>query len=163
MTWRNAFYRQAKGDFEAFELMRRKDLHVPLCYQLHYLQMATEKLAKAFRCHPNGPPKRVHTAFVPFLIWSTRDSVIRRELGFPKNQQAYTSYINSLRPVAEKIEALAPAGGNLYQVNAEYPWIDPSGAITVPVDNPFPHIDLAQLQKLVALIQNLFRIFPDIG
>jgi hypothetical protein len=46
---------------------------------------------------------------------------LRRQLGYEGNYNAFVSYIDSLLPLAEKIEALAPEGKRLDKPNPEYP------------------------------------------
>lgn len=45
MTQDQAFLRQARSDFAVYRQLPA--LRVPRCHELHYLQMAAEKLAKA--------------------------------------------------------------------------------------------------------------------
>ena len=48
MTEHEAYLRQARSDFGVFQLLLEQDRDmVPACHPLHYLQMSTEKLAKA--------------------------------------------------------------------------------------------------------------------
>jgi hypothetical protein len=57
MTWRDAFLKQAHSDYSVYKKLN--ELRLPLCHKLHYLQMATEKLAKAYQCNNrNTPPKK---------------------------------------------------------------------------------------------------------
>jgi hypothetical protein len=44
--WSDAFLTQARSDWQVFEHLYDSDF--PECHALHYLQMATEKLAKAY-------------------------------------------------------------------------------------------------------------------
>ena len=46
MDWRTALLKQAHSDFEMLEFLRL--YKQPFCHQLHFLQMATEKLGKEF-------------------------------------------------------------------------------------------------------------------
>ena len=46
VNWAQAFARQARSDFEAREHLLQSN-ELPQCHQLHYLQMAMEKTAKA--------------------------------------------------------------------------------------------------------------------
>jgi hypothetical protein len=43
-----AFYEQASSGWHAYELLARS-ADLPRCHSLHYLQMACEKLGKAYR------------------------------------------------------------------------------------------------------------------
>jgi hypothetical protein len=48
LAFADAFYRQAWSDWQAYKLLAEAD-GLPRCHALHYLQMACEKLAKAYR------------------------------------------------------------------------------------------------------------------
>ncbi|MFH0825101.1 MAG: hypothetical protein V2B18_20305 [Pseudomonadota bacterium] len=147
MTWRAAFFSQAWSDFNLFKDLNRPD--VPLCHRLHYLQMATEKLAKGFLCsRKRDPPPPRHAVFVKFLELSKRRSVWRSKLGYGQNGRAYAAYVDSLIPCAKKIEDLAPEGGKLGKVNPEYPWIDASGTVQCPISYPFAEFDWRELNQI---------------
>lgn len=95
------------------------------CQQLHYLQMITEKLAKAYFWRNDEGPPRSHASFVRFLCFlgavrrSERDRVATA-FGFQRFQD-FRRWIRSILPLAYELERLAPAlagdGPNL-----EYPW-----------------------------------------
>ena len=54
---------QARSDFRALRTLKGADA----CHQIHYLQMATEKLAKAYFWRAGKPLKKQHDFFVKFL------------------------------------------------------------------------------------------------
>ena len=83
--------------------------------------MATEKLAKSYLCNPKSNPPKTHYAFVNFLRITKRRPETREKLGYGNNYNAYSSYIDTIIDFAEKIEKLAPVGGNFDRVNPEYP------------------------------------------
>ena len=92
MTWREAFLRQAESDYRIFRDLNHSQASVPVCHQLHYLQMATEKLAKALTCPDAGyPPKATHVAFARFLRIMKGRPELRRELGYQGNYNAFAS------------------------------------------------------------------------
>lgn len=49
----------------AFTILLAQGVHH--CHLLHYLQMATEKIAKAYYWRSNSPPPLSHGGFVQFL------------------------------------------------------------------------------------------------
>jgi len=123
--------------------------------------MSTEKLAKAFSCPQNGTaPKTSHASLTRFLRISKGRQDLRRALGYEGNYDAYVSYIDSLLPLAEKIEALAPEGRCLNQSNSEYPWTSQSGTVIAPIDYVFEDIwrNVISINKLKTLIEHLMRI-----
>ncbi len=48
-AWRKAYVRQAKADWQAYDVLRRS-FGLPRCQPFHFLQMSCEKLCKAFLC-----------------------------------------------------------------------------------------------------------------
>lgn len=79
--WRKPFGAQAHSDYKTYEILR-KTLGVERCHQLHYLQMATEKLAKTFLTRPFSPPKLTHTTFAKFVRFAKGMPGIQRECRF---------------------------------------------------------------------------------
>ncbi len=59
------WYEQVRSDYDVLLLLRRTGAQP--CHQLHYLQMVTEKLGKAYFWRTNRPPRRGHASFVRFL------------------------------------------------------------------------------------------------
>jgi len=157
MTWRDGYLRQAESDYGIYsELNKRR---APLCHRLHYLQMASEKLAKSFLCYGSHKPyKKTHYALVRFLKSTKRRPAISRLLGYRNNHLAYCAYIDSLLDVTERVENLAPVGGNHDKLNPEYPWKDAFGKIQVPADYPFIEFAVTDLAKMQTLMASLLRI-----
>lgn len=161
MTWRRAYFTQAQNDYGVFrEFKKRAD--VAMCQKLHYLQMATEKLAKAFLSPPSGErPPRVHKALARFLRISKGRPEIRRKLGYERNYRAYCIYIDSLLDLAERIERLAPVGGQ-ERLNPEYPWAEDTGNVVCPARYGFPEFGRQEITDFQHLTDALFRIFSEI-
>lgn len=157
MNWRSAFLRQAASDEAVRRLLERSG--VEQCHRLHYLQMVTEKLAKGLLTEagaPNPPPP-THQAFVRALQIVKNRPDIRHRLGFV-DTASYVAFVNSLLPLAVRIEALAPSAAGLTRPNPEYPWRDPmTNAVVVPADHPFRDFDPRhpQMRKLARLIELL--------
>src|SRR4051812_21820753 len=63
--YQELWWRQAKSDHDGFLLLRHQG--VAECHLLHYLQMATEKIAKAYFWRSGNPPPKIHAGFVHFL------------------------------------------------------------------------------------------------
>jgi hypothetical protein len=119
------WWTQAQSDFEIFEHLLRTGF--PQCHCLHYLQMSSEKIAKAYFWEKAATPQKLtHSAFVRFRKMlgsnskqSVRDS-IALILGFETDQKLQQFFRSSFH-IARQIEMLAPslAGDG---ANAEYPW-----------------------------------------
>jgi hypothetical protein len=150
-TWRTAYWKQARSDLAVFDAIDR----YPLCQRLHYLQMATEKLAKAYLSPTDGgKPRRTHKAFVRFLQICRTDRRIRKACNMARDQ--FRAHVNSLLDTAGRIEDLAPVG-EVERPNPEYPWQENgrSGPIIAPVDYPFLRHQLDQhtMVKLLGLVR----------
>jgi len=156
MSWRDAYFLQARSDYDAFKELNKPGL--PLCHRLHYLQMAAEKLAKAYLSPSNGdPPKKGHLRLGTLLKVIKGRPEIRRNLGFGTNHHAFCSYVDSLTPFAGQIELLAPVGTDDRRMNAEYPWVDPTGQVVHPAIYGFPEFPKTELVKFQNFLSSLFR------
>jgi hypothetical protein len=146
-NWRTAHLKQARSDMAMFEPIREH----PLCQRLHYLQMATEKLGKAYLADGNQRPPQVHQAFVRFLRVCRDMADLHSACRMSARQ--FRAYIASLLDTARKIEALAPVGG-VDKPNPEYPWQE-NGRIIAPVDYPFAQYQLThpKMAKLLWLVR----------
>jgi len=117
------WWEQAKSDHAAFVCLRHAGVHE--CHMLHYLQMATEKLSKAYLWRSGTPPPRSHVGFMRFLraLLGRRRTDLRRiakvfEFARPKDMDAWVGQIGSL---AYMLQNLAPTEAN-NGPNPEYPW-----------------------------------------
>ncbi|MGH7270646.1 MAG: hypothetical protein ACREJ3_09465 [Polyangiaceae bacterium] len=76
-----AFHSQAKSDWEVYELLSRTQPSPRPCHSLHYLQMACEKLGKAYRLrHPNANVDVIatrHVGFAQFINDYLRSPAVR--------------------------------------------------------------------------------------
>lgn len=118
--------------------------NVAHCHHLHYLQMACEKLAKAYRFRDTGTlPSALLTQHVGFAKF------INSFLLSPRIRERFTGKQDQLRAIqrecnrlAREVEQLAPAvdRGNSPQ-NAEYPWQDGDRIVT-PCEYDYPKLSL---------------------
>ena len=109
-VWASAFAAQSRSDWQVYDRLTAEP-EIPSCHKLHYLQMACEKIAKAYRCRDTGTNleellKR-HVGFAKF---------IGSFLASPSVKEAYQGRDAQLREVsrltralAREIEKLAPA------------------------------------------------------
>jgi hypothetical protein len=162
--WHDGYLEQARSDWEVYKLL--EDSECATCHALHYLQMTTEKLAKALLLLSGIPFETVrasHRAFTQFLQIASRNREIQEALGMTRPQLRMS--IRELLPIAYEIERLAPAlavGG----ANVEYPWESLPGVTTVPASYNFPVHSTLQLprgRKLLKLVDialnQFYRIF----
>ena len=118
------WFEQIRSDHSVLVILRKQG--AAPCHQLHYLQMVTEKLGKAYFWRTGSPPPKSHISFVRFL--QTLDDRSRTDvdriaklLGFAK-ASALEAWIRTVAPLAHAIEHLAPALAGDSGPNPEYPW-----------------------------------------
>jgi hypothetical protein len=140
------------------------------CQQLHYLQMVTEKLGKAYFWRTGHPPPRSHVSFVRFLqaldSRSNADRVrIAKLLGFGR-VHGFVNWISTVTPLAHALERLAPALAGDQGPNPEYPW-PRLAPVYAPTTYTFPVwrdlTEKGQGRQLLKVIDLAVVRFPDYG
>lgn len=151
MDWSTAFARQACSDFEARDrLLLNSDL--PQCHQLHYLQMAMEKAAKAHLIAAGADPAALRGSHA--YIAKVVPIIVRDALGrTPGGNSPWV--VDAVRTLARRIELLAPSvdDGGAVPANCEYPWNEPDG-IAVPAEHDF-QIELHRERAAVTIIKEV--------
>src|SRR5262249_52791508 len=136
--WRVAYAKQAKADLEAREQLLRNPT-LPDCQQLHFLQMACEKICKAYLCGQSADPATLQSshAFIAGPLPIIARQQFARQSGHGQKDRSWM--IGAIRKLARKIELLAPAvqAGGAVPANCEYPWVGPDGAVKVPAEHNF--------------------------
>jgi len=158
------WWHQAKSDHEAFLLIRRQGC--PQCHSLHYLQMVTEKIAKAYFWRSGSPPPQRHSGFPAFLRFSGQIRASDRDriadLFTFKRYSDFQSWIRTVIPIAHQIEHLAPSlSGD--GPNPEYPWPHTSPEFT-PANHNFaiwPTLTSGRGRDLMRVIHIAVDRFPD--
>jgi hypothetical protein len=107
---------QARSDRSILRLLGSQ----PACHQLHYLQMLTEKLAKAFFWRGPGAEALGHAAFVRFVRAIASNRRVAEGLGFT-SMLSFREWIADVSDLAYELERLAPALA-ADGPNPEYPW-----------------------------------------
>jgi hypothetical protein len=105
--WQIAFLKQARTDWEAYQ--RTLPAVWSTCHRLLFLQMASEKLAKAvlIASHSTlGTITQSHAAFVMFMRVAGNNQKLQKALGMKKAQQR--AQFKALLPLAYEVERLAP-------------------------------------------------------
>ena len=153
--WRTAFLAQARSEYALFQQLRN-DKSVAPCHKLHLLQMATEKLAKAFGTPPGQRPPRTHKAFVNFVQTAAANPRVRRASHFAQRGQ-FAAYANSLLPLAQSIEDLSPEGDD--HPNPEYPW-EQNGQVVSPLEHDWRGLSLQSVPmlKLLQFLDDCFLL-----
>ena len=96
--WDKAFLVQARSDWEIFRLLDSQRF-CERCHCLHYLQMSTEKLAKAIMSRQHGGAKapRKHHVFVQMLR-SSRKAPRRFATALGVTDHQYIEIVKQILP-----------------------------------------------------------------
>src|SRR4051794_10294354 len=145
--WALAFARQGDADFRAWELYERHPEAVAAeCHKLLFLQMACEKLRKAYLIRAGAQPGDLqgsHGYTAKHL-----PSVIRQELIESGQDLGRMQGVLTLaRQLAGEIELLNPAvrRGGVRQDNCEYPW-EAGDHVISPLDWTFQPLRLVAVR-----------------
>jgi hypothetical protein len=146
-AYASAFLMQARSDWAVFNLLQESE-HPP-CHALHYLQMACEKLAKAYRLRDTASPV---TELVSHHVGFTK--FIRQYLLSPRFRDEYAgkhaklhSLMQDAAKLAAEVEKLAPAiDRRNAPENAEYPW-EAGETVVAPCTWGFPSLSLLREQR----------------
>jgi hypothetical protein len=137
-SWVTAYARQARADYAAWGAIQR-DARFPECHRLLFLQMACEKLCKAYLIDNGSDPYVVQTSHA--YIAGPLPELLRKHLAASKQKLKQVPWVlEHARHLAREIEMLAPAvrRGGQRPDNCEYPWEDDTGVIRSPLDWTFP-------------------------
>lgn len=168
--WAIANARQSASDLHVYEVLQASALAPPdqieECHRLHYLQMACEKIAKAYRFRDTSAFEENLTtslvAFSKFIENFIKSSVVKQRQGF------YDAWMGNVfrysRKLAEEIERLAPAVDRLESpANAEYPWWD-GNRVVVPCEFGFPNLSLLRTpsgRKFLKIVKEAIHGFAE--
>ena len=159
------WWEQAHSDHKIFSILRNAS--VPECYPLHFLQMTTEKLSKAYFFRLSSPTKKTHSAFRNFLLrlgdvpesHRNRVALLFRFGRF----DGFQTWLKDNVTLAYQLQNLAPAlAGD--GPNPEYPW--PHAApFEVPARFKFPFWsclrDTAKGRRFLQFINIAVETFPE--
>jgi hypothetical protein len=140
--WGCAFAKQAKADFNGWNALHA-DSPLPECQKLHFLQMACEKLCKAYLCKAGSDPLVLQTSHA--YTAKNLPIILRQQISLmgdkaPKNSKFL---IQRSQELAREIELLAPSvdDGGRRPDNCEYPW-EKNGKLYVPAEWSFSNLKL---------------------
>lgn len=134
--WVKGYARQAQADSQTFNLLQ--SLKVPECHKLQFLQMTCEKLVKAHLCSRDCDPADLQSSHA--VVKKHLPVVLRQQVEFINvSGSKAQEVLKRVRHLAEEIDVLAPAvkRGGQRPDNCEYPWIDGTGKLRVPIDCTF--------------------------
>lgn len=162
----DAFYRQASSDWQVCERLAAV-AGLPPSHQLHYLQMACEKLAKAYRLRDTTSEvdeiTSKHTGFAKFMNSFLRSPALVAEY---KGRGAQHQVVcAAAAKFACEIEKLAPAINRATSPeNAEYPW-QHGDRVLAPCEYEYPALSLLAApggRLFLKLIGRAFRDYAQI-
>jgi hypothetical protein len=177
-----AFYRQGRSDWQAYKLLVSADAsafwqahssiapaasslaeEVPACHSLHYLQMACEKIAKAYRLRDTtGDLDEItskHTGFTKFINTFLRSPAWVAE--FKGRDGAHQAVVRASVKFAREIEKLAPAVDRAaFPENVEYPW-EAGGKVVSPCDYSYPALSFLGEPGGRSFLKTIDRAFRD--
>ena len=134
-----AYARQACGDLIARGVLLSVP-ELPDCHQLHFLQMACEKLCKAHLWSERDDVKFTHNC-----ITGPLPDILDHQLKLEGTNKSSRKRLRKLFSYfAQEIEYLAPSVTKNGQRpdNVEYPWKDHSGNVYIPLDFVFSTLNL---------------------
>jgi len=135
--WADTFAMQSRSDFQVY---LKLPAEVEDCHKLHYLQMAGEKIAKAYRLRDTQvgleDAMKSHVAFSQFA--SSMLTMSRGRERYRGKDAWLQQTVRRVRGLAREIEKLAPSVDRQQSpANAEYPWAE-GESIIAPCRYAFP-------------------------
>lgn len=166
--YQELWWQQAKADYDIFLLLRR-DVGIE-CHQLQFLQMATEKLGKAYFWRSEVAPPKSHTGFHKFMrnlgsiADSRRQEKILKTLSFPRLED-FQKWLKGVLPIVYDLQNCTPDLSR-NGPNPEYPWPHEK-----PTENPLNHTfeiwrilsQTGRGRQLLQVIEDAISRFPDYG
>jgi hypothetical protein len=142
IKWALAYARQARSDWNTYDLLVEEG--APRCHQVHYLQMAAEKIAKGYRFRDTSTSPeqllRHHVGFTKFMNALLKSDHVKKMYAGKSAQLTQVS--KHCHQLALEIEKLAPAvDSGKRPANPEYPW-EQGQTIIAPCDYDFPNLSM---------------------
>jgi hypothetical protein len=164
--WSRAYAKQSRSDFAIYRLLAARG-DVVACHPLHYLQMACEKIAKAYRFRDTATvDERLtteHVAFSQFIMSFLSSAAIKQR--YRGRDEQLRQIRKTARVLAREIERLAPAvDRETSPSNAEYPW-EQGGRVITPCEFDFSNLSLLRApggRTLLRLIELAIVDFEEI-
>lgn len=164
MAWAAAFAEQGRSDWQVYDLLA-KNPRLADCHELHYLQMACEKIAKAYRCRDTTTKLEDlltrHVGLAKFVETFLSSPATRRAY---RGRGAQLQQLSRLaRTLAKEIERLAPAVDRAGSPeNAEYPW-ESEGEVISPCQYSFPRLSLLTTAGGRSFLKLMSRAIQEFG
>lgn len=150
LMWSRAFASQALSDLGMRELLARSG--AAKCHRLHFLQMAAEKLCKAFLIRTNG---YAAFRFTHGVVEKSLPLVVLSRLAKEHySSRVLKARLKAVRVYGHEIDLLSPASdaAGIREDNCEYPWLAGAGIVLVPHRYSFPNLN-DETREFIALIK----------
>ena len=147
---------QARSDWEIYQFLQNKHT----CHRLHYLQMTTEKLAKAYFWARPGAETIGHAAFVSFLLSISTNRQVARSFHFPSTR-SLRQWMLGITDLANQLESLAPSLTD--GPNPEYLW-PRSLPVVAPIEHDFDILGSLNARNginLLRMIEQCLKRFEE--
>jgi len=159
-----AYASQSQSDFRVYEKFLQD---VEECHRLHLLQMACEKIAKAYRLRdtPNFPEENLysHVFFSKFILSLLTSPQIKDR--YRSKNARLKQMVRDGQRLSRQIEVLAPAvDREQTPANVEYPWIEGNSVFT-PCKYKYGNLSLLTEQnghEFLRLIKTAIEDFSSI-
>lgn len=160
-AWAAAFAEQARSDWGVYQ--RLTEAGVADCHALHYLQMACEKIAKAYRIRDLDADiddlMLHHVGFARFVRAFLLSPALKPE--FEHQAARLRMMVQVMSGLAREVERLAPAvDRDARPDNAEYPW-RVGDEVVAPRDYGFPNLSLLTAARGRALLKLVRRAMDE--
>jgi hypothetical protein len=141
--WADAYACQGRSDWGIYQQLAGNPV-IAACHSLHYLQMACEKIAKAYRWRDTSTDEHSlthgHVAFSKFIQSFLGSPSIRRD--YIGRAELLGNLTRLCRKLAREVEKLAPSVARENSPeNAEYPW-EQGESVIVPCEYAYPSLSL---------------------
>lgn len=161
-AWATAFAAQSQSDWEVYKILSAEP-YIPVCHSLHYLQMACEKIAKAYRCRDTSAPLddllSRHVGFAKFMSSFLGSPSMKKAYGRRNAQRLVLTQV--ARTLAREIEKLAPAvDRSAFPENAEYPWLS-GDEVVAPCSYRYPALSLLRTSGGRAVLNLVARAIHE--
>jgi hypothetical protein len=147
-AWSRAYAIQARADLAARDVLISEQA-LPTCQQLHFLQMACEKVAKAHLCWGGADPTTLQRSHV--VVAKTIPMIARQLLarGVVRGGRSHEKMMKAIYRLAQEVDFLAPSAddGRRRPDNCEYPWEDDQGDLQIPAEYPFSELGRLHLHE----------------
>jgi hypothetical protein len=152
IDWRKAFALQALSDLAARDKLAEASSEI--CHQLHFLQMASEKVCKAHLIEAKGYKnlQRRHDVIAKTLPVLAKQVFSTENEFNPKYGQRA-----AIQRMAHEIELLSPSCEEESRPdNSEYPWSNRDGEVQIPCLHSFSSL-VDDRRTMIQVIQVIRR------